>query len=532
MKLSYASAQMQCATLFLLLSVSRNTWSISANDIDSSLSMEEFHDLDSQYGSENEANNPESGYDVETISEMQQSQNAKPANIINRFSQVITREVMNRFQLKQFRLPTFSFYSPRDKERGKSKVSSIAARDENKVSIVNMNNVKKIGALCSPEITDADAESESEDYASLDDESLVLCELDSAQTTSLDDCRVPDDIMFETSIDEDDEIQAGMIVYVLPSNEILEDPNNLQGEGISDTSISTFREDDGLDMNAQLASPRCIVEMDRRFEANGDVDQYALIRRELHELGNVDVHRKDFAYHPVVLNKPGHYNHQDWYMDRYNGDELETKISPESEQIEVLSTYDPGYFTSEPETDQQVSFRWWSWIDHFNQFFRNENSGSGGVDRAFYDSNAIGPGSNHGEQTAYGENLYEEQGQRAFAGGSHGEIWKARRRCTAKSIGCDDKKEYIVKRLKIELGYSVLEAGLREVYFGELLGRAAESSNLVTHYVDHFFRKGKKGQIELWIVFENAGPSLRSYLYTSVVDADGGESLLYQSYVR
>jgi hypothetical protein len=65
---------------------------------------------------------------------------------------------------------------------------------------------------------------------------------------------------------------------------------------------------------------------------------------------------------------------------------------------------------------------------------------------------------------------------------------------------------------------------LREVYFGELLAREAEASSLVTTYVDHFFREGKKGQIELWIVFENAGPSLRSFLYTSIIDAEGGAS--------
>jgi len=59
------------------------------------------------------------------------------------------------------------------------------------------------------------------------------------------------------------------------------------------------------------------------------------------------------------------------------------------------------------------------------------------------------------------------------------------------------------------------------VYFGELLAREVESSNLFTTYVDHFFREGAKGQIELWIVFENAGPSLRSFLYTPVDTAGG-----------
>ena len=520
----YTSTHVRYAILLLLLSLMRNFLVVSANGIDSSMPTEEFHDLDDQNGSENGASSSESGYGIETISNTQQSQNSKPANIINRFSQVITREVMNRFQLKQFRLPTFSFHPPWDRQRGKRKGNSIAATDQNKVSIVNMNNVKKIGAFCPPEVAVEDTDSESEDSASMDDGSLVSCEPDSAQTIAMDDCRAPDDIMYKSSIDEGDDIQPGMIVYVLPSSEVLDDSNLLQGEEISDSSVSTFRKDNGLDLNVHLASPRCIVEMDKSFGEDREIDQYALIHREFHELGNVDVHRKDFAYHPVVLNKPSHYKNREWYMNRYSGDELEARISPESEQVEVLSTYDSDYYATGPRTDEQVSFRWWSWIDHFNQFFRNEKNGfAGDTDDIFYGSNTISSGSHQGEQTAYGENLYEEQGS-AFAGGSHGEIWKARRRCTTKSIGCDDKKEYIVKRLKIELGYSVLEAGLREVYFGELLGRAAESSNLVTHYIDHFFRKGKKGKIELWIVFENAGPSLRSYLYTSVFDAHGGES--------
>ena len=90
---------------------------------------------------------------------------------------------------------------------------------------------------------------------------------------------------------------------------------------------------------------------------------------------------------------------------------------------------------------------------------------------------------------------------------------------------CDEERDLIVKRLKIEYGFFVLEAGLREVYFGELLAREVESSSLFTTYVDHFFREGRSGQVELWIVFENAGPSLRSYLYTPV-ETDG--FMLYQ----
>lgn len=41
---------------------------------------------------------------------------------------------------------------------------------------------------------------------------------------------------------------------------------------------------------------------------------------------------------------------------------------------------------------------------------------------------------------------------------------------------------------------------------GELLAREVESSiKGITTYVDHFFRESGHDQVELWIVFENAG---------------------------
>ena len=123
----------------------------------------------------------------------------------------------------------------------------------------------------------------------------------------------------------------------------------------------------------------------------------------------------------------------------------------------------------------------------------------------------------------YGNEIYEEVGGGAFAGGAFGEIWRARRRCPAAAARgeeggneekgsesnegdhCDGGKDLIVKRLRIERGQDMLEAGLREVYFGELLSREADSSGLFTTYVDHFFRGVEGGPVELWIVFENAG---------------------------
>jgi hypothetical protein len=541
----FAISSIPCAVLIILLSVQPyGVLTISSDAIDLSQPLDEFHDLDDMYSEEDgDSMQPEShadygpnnrdvdGYDLESVPDKIQQDKPGSKHIIDRFSQIVSRQILDRFQLPlQIRLPTFPFQLPWDRRR--DKVKAVPAEINSKVSLVDMNSVKKIAALCPPNPQDTVSE---DDAPAAVDESLVVCEPDTAQTVLLGNCEVPDDTIYDNSVLDDDEIQAGMIVYVLQSIEMLDGEDYMR---VDDTSISTIHEGNGLSFNSdnqQIASSRCIVEMGKRFDTNENVVQYSLIRREFHELGNADVHKKDFAYQPVVLNKDdlltgweGFGFSREYTSD---GHELETRtISPESDEAVEVLQFNPGYYSPDAarDNDQQVSFRWWSWIDHFNQFFRQEHGDYAG--QSLY-SGAITPGSqrNYDGQSAYERNLYEEEGKRAFAGGSHGEIWKARRRCPTKRVDCDDKKDYIVKRLKIELGFPVLEAGLREVYFGELLGREAESSNLLTRYVDHFFREGKKGQVELWIVFENAGPSLRSYLYTSVVDADMGFTVFQHS---
>jgi serine/threonine protein phosphatase PrpC len=101
----------------------------------------------------------------------------------------------------------------------------------------------------------------------------------------------------------------------------------------------------------------------------------------------------------------------------------------------------------------------------------------------------------------------------AFAGGSHGEVWRGKRRCRqGLTTGCKDN--LVFKRLRVERGYRILEAGLREVYFGSWLAeRSEDSADQFTRYIDHFFRE-QDGRLELWIVFKDAGASLRSFLYT------------------
>jgi hypothetical protein len=162
----------------------------------------------------------------------------------------------------------------------------------------------------------------------------------------------------------------------------------------------------------------------------------------------------------------------------------------------------------------------------------------------------------------------------AFAGGSNGEVWRGHRVCNSQSQSssssssssssnsnskkkCDDQTQLVLKRLRVERGYLLLEAGLREVYFGKLIQtqmNSDEEQNMFTVYVDHFFREVPKkrriikkalfgvgaglpaashhyhhqqgSDLELWIVYEDAGPSLRSYIYTPTV-TDGG-FIMYQ----
>lgn len=109
--------------------------------------------------------------------------------------------------------------------------------------------------------------------------------------------------------------------------------------------------------------------------------------------------------------------------------------------------------------------------------------------------------------------------EEAFAGGSHGEVWRGRRKCFVGDLNCDPREPLIFKRLKVDSGgFRILEAGLREVYFGNLLRGKDEvyQRHLFTQYDTHFF--GQNG--ELWIVFKDAGPSLRSCLYTGTNSGD------------
>lgn len=514
--------------VLLLTAGSAIAGEMSRSDIDVSVSIDDFDDLDDAQAVDSaETKVPNNQFvtspdDLENKKQLDTEDHSidvtepKPTrsnNILERFSQILTQQIIDRFQLPpQLQLP---FRSKRERRKSKPGINSLTGNEGDDKSLVDISNVRKVGAMCL----------QPDDRAASDyDESLVVCEPDSSKTVTFEDCKVvPDDTMYGNSLldHSDDDIQAGMIVYVLPSGESIDET--------IDTSISTSHKGNEPDMNGynkQIASSRCIVEMGKRYDTNDQVIQYSLIRREPLELGNIDVHRKDFAYQPVVLSSAG------WSSE--SSGLVEARIAPESEVVEALSTYDPGYSLADSTNirDEQVSFRWFSWIDHLNEFFRHGKTRlNTDASNLLLDGAGVAiPGARYDHSAYDGSgSLYEEAGKHAFAGGSHGEIWRAKRRCPNRKVNCDDNKDFIVKRLKIELGYSVLEAGLREVYFGEMLAREAESSNLVTTYIDHFFREGRNRKLELWIVFENAGPSLRSYLYTPVIDANGGFTVFQHS---
>jgi uncharacterized protein YfaT (DUF1175 family) len=47
---------------------------------------------------------------------------------------------------------------------------------------------------------------------------------------------------------------------------------------------------------------------------------------------------------------------------------------------------------------------------------------------------------------------------------------------------------YVLKRMLLEKGDYVLQAGLREIHFGELIANSQSEHSHVARYVEHFYR--------------------------------------------
>lgn len=240
-----------------------------------------------------------------------------------------------------------------------------------------------------------------------------------------------------------------------------------------------------------------------RDEGNKPSDQKLMFTYELVDpielqLGMTVRHTLDFAYMPVMSSA---------------SDREETDFSIVGEITEFSPRLNDGTSNKVLEADTSLiegySLRkddWWQWLIP-SQWWKDK------IKRDKFSSEY-------------------KKGSDAFAGGSHGEVWRGRRKCNIyeqldpKNL-CDEK--LIFKRLRVEAGFHLLEAGLREVYYGSLLSAEdnhealarTNSKNLFTEYVEHFF--GQHG--ELWIVFRDAGHSLRHYLYTA---ADVGDYVVFQ----
>jgi serine/threonine protein kinase len=280
---------------------------------------------------------------------------------------------------------------------------------------------------------------------------------------------------------------------------------------------------------------------------------YTLLEPVHLELGVVPRHFLDYAYNPV-LGREDHStislcsSHVANSVPNYSDDVMSsmstlrtdhreqvqnTKGDTHSRKEEGLSTFQEIKVTNDVAITSREEGSWWSWwFPYANSWWKPH-----GLSRSDF-----------------------TMGKSPFAAGSHGEVWKGRRVCRkGDDVGrpatflsgrqkqrlyrsiededeCDELQPLVLKRLRINRGYKLLEAGLREVYFGNLIRNQLEMSqrDLFTAYVDHFFREvprrmfgrlQESKDLELWIVFEDAGPSLRSYLYTATI-ADG--FIMYQ----
>ena len=254
---------------------------------------------------------------------------------------------------------------------------------------------------------------------------------------------------------------------------------------------------DGFYQNFQekLEIPIC-RDLETASSALYAIDTYQLLEPLHLQLGLTSKHAIDFAYTPVEFSGVSRKHH---YHRGYS--------SPTA-LVDKRAQY------TGPTWGRPAWWKWWFPLGNRNSFWK-------------------GPDDEY------------KMSESAFAGGSHGEVWRGRRLCRDENARrrepfqetCGESQSLIFKRLKVEHGYRLFEAGLREVYIGKLLAEDPSAAGLFTTYVNHFFREVPKrsttanpwtegeNDLELWIVFEDAGPSMRSYLYSP---KSNGDFVVYQ----
>lgn len=326
----------------------------------------------------------------------------------------------------------------------------------------------------------------------------------------------------------------------------ISDQESVQSSSSSSASSSYGTDNDRVDEEGYDFGHQCYIyggdrpEISHLSSSPFEFDRAYWLEEPLHlELGVVPRHYMDFAYTPVMPrewsgvggdeggkcpNGMGDCSdprtaHQSTGSSNSGDIQFETQDATwdegSSSGLQVDGASDKVLVPSNTAHAQPLS-SWWQWWFPFTSSWWQPH------------------GSTNGDY---------EMGKSAFAGGSHGEVWRGRRICTRptflsrrrRDMDCDDKQPLVLKKLRVERGYRLLEAGLREVYFGNLIRKQIDEGrqNLFTVYVDHFFREVPRRafgrvqtmDLELWIVFEDAGPSLRSYMYTAIVS---GGFIMYQ----
>lgn len=476
--------------------------SIIASSIDFVSTLDEWHDLD--YDDEIDTSEQRNDEENEPSSDQQHNKRfygkSKP-NFIERFSHAMASEIIRRLPHVQF---PFQFQPPwRDmsvnRKQNNKNCNKAAANspnllkekafddDDNDKGSYNGNKILQTKSIdiqserraltCPPENTDESADSDKE--VDNVDKSVALCPptLSEDNTESTDgSCNTIEENNADTNNVNINDVQAGMVVYVFPQGKSVEHKSVSSEVSTSEGGTSLERiessehdEDAQENSDSNIHAKRCIIEMGEQYDNDEQVVQYTLLEQEPVELGNVDVHRKDFAYQPVVLTIDGTgFGESSGHSPAvYKG--VETRITPEDEAVATmfasLPTPQQQPSWDGASDDQQVSFRWWSWVSHF----MHRDSGGNTEETILTPDIVISDSSEghsyqyNGQQSSYQSNIYEEDGSRPFAGGSHGEIWRARRRCPmngkagdssneTKASFCDDGKDLIVKRLKIEYG--------------------------------------------------------------------------------
>jgi serine/threonine protein kinase len=107
-----------------------------------------------------------------------------------------------------------------------------------------------------------------------------------------------------------------------------------------------------------------------------------------------------------------------------------------------------------------------------------------------------------------------------FARGHFGEVWRARA-VGGKSRNQIENKKFVLKRVLVERGEEIRNAGRREAYFGQRVAGGAHVARYESAFelIPGDTRVG--AETELWLVFRDEGESLASLMYT-----DGDEDAI------